>query len=197
MFDSTVLNEIAAQIDTDFSTETEMSMRAMFFGKADEPMLEAAIRLGKLFQTPEDAPVLGPLVIREIFYYLLKGSNGPALRQFVRSGSKMHKMSQAIYTLRTKLSEEADVSYLAKAANMSLSSFFKVFKEATAMSPIQYQKRLRLMDARRLMIVESETAESSAFKVGYNSATQFRREYSGMFGFAFKHISETSIIHWN
>ena len=182
MFDSTTLNEIAAQIDTAFSTETEKSMRAMFFGKAGDSMLEAAIRLGKLFQAPEDAPILGPLVIQEMFYYLLKGPDGPALRQFVRSGSKMHKISQAIYTLRTRLSEDADVSSLAKAANMSRSSFFKAFKEATAMSPIQYQTRLRLMEARRLMIVDGETAESSSFKVGYNSATQFSREYSRMFG---------------
>ena len=126
--------------------------------------------------------MLGPLVIKEILYHLLKGADGPAIRQFLRSGSKMHKISQAIYSLRSDLSEDADVTSLAKAAHMSRSAFFKHFKEATAMSPIQYQKRLRLLEARRLMIDDGEKAEGSAFKVGYNSASQFSREYSRMFG---------------
>ncbi len=182
LFDSAVLNELAAQIEKDLPNETETSPRAMFIGIPSEQMLEAAIRLGKLFQTPDDAPVLGPLVIKEILYHLLKGPDGPALRQFVRSGSKMYKISQAIYTLRANLSEDVNVASLAKAANMSRSSFFKTFKEVTAMSPIQYQKRLRLLEARRLMTVDSETAERAAFKVGYHSASQFSREYSRMFG---------------
>jgi transcriptional regulator GlxA family with amidase domain len=145
-------------------------------------MLEAAIRLGNVFQSAEDAPVLGPLIIKEIVYHLLKGADGPAIRQFVRSGSKMHKISQAIYTLRSELDNDVDVAALAKAANMSRSAFFKHFKAAAAMSPIQYQKRLRLLEARRLMTDDGESAESSAFKVGYHSASQFSREYSRMFG---------------
>ncbi len=181
-FDSLTLSEVAAQIAEDFPKDTENPLRAMFIGKASDQMLEAAIRLGKLFQVPEDAPVLGPLVLKEILYHLLKGPDGPALRQFVRSGSIMYKISQAIYTLRAELSEDVDVTSLAKAVNMSRSAFFKHFKEVTAMSPIQYQKRLRLLDARRLMTDDGETAEGSAFKVGYNSASQFSREYSRMFG---------------
>lgn len=181
MFDSAILNELAAQIETDLPNEQEESLRAMFIGKTSEPMLETAIRLGKLFQAPEDAPVLGPLAVKEIFYRLLKGPDGPALRQFIRSGSKMYKISQAIYTLRANLSGDIDVVSLAKTASMSRSAFFKAFKEATAMSPIQYQKRLRLLEARRLMAVNGETAESAAFSVGYSSASQFSREYSRMF----------------
>ncbi len=145
-------------------------------------MLEAALRLGRLFQVPEDAAVLGSLLIKEILYHLLKGADGPAIRQFVRSGTNMHKISQAIYSLRSELDDDVDVAALAKAANMSRSAFFKHFKQVTSMSPIQYQKRLRLLEARRLMIDEDETAEGSAFKVGYNSASQFSREYSRMFG---------------
>jgi AraC-like DNA-binding protein len=180
-FDSLTLSEVAAELEKDFP-EMENPPRAVFIGKASDQMLDAAIRLGKLFQTPEDVPVLGPLVKREIFYHLLKGADGPALRQFVRSGSKMHKISQAIHRLRSELSDDVDVTALAKAANMSRSAFFKHFKEVTAMSPIQYQKRLRLLEARRLMLDEDETAEGSAFKVGYKSASQFSREYSRMFG---------------
>jgi transcriptional regulator GlxA family with amidase domain len=94
----------------------------------------------------------------------------------------MYKISQSIYSLISELDNDVDVVSLAKAANMSRSAFFKHFKEVTAMSPIQYQKRLRLIEARRLMTDEGETAEGSAFKVGYNSPSQFSREYSRMFG---------------
>jgi AraC-like DNA-binding protein len=176
------LSEVAAHLENGFPKETEIPLRAVFIGKASDRMLEAAVRLGKLFQVPEDALVLGLLVIKEIFYHLIKGPDGPAIRQFVRSGSKVHKISQAIYSLRSGLSEDVDVTSLARAANMSRSAFFKHFKEVTAMSPIQYQKRLRLLEARRLMTDDGETAEGSAFKVGYNSASQFSREYSRMFG---------------
>jgi AraC-like DNA-binding protein len=181
-FDPLTLSEVAAHLENGFPKETEIPLRAVFIGKASDRMLEAAVRLGKLFQVPEDASVLGPLVIKEIFYHLIKGPDGPAIRQFVRSGSKVHKISQAIYSLRSRLSEDVDVTSLARAANMSRSAFFKHFKEVTAMSPIQYQKRLRLLEARRLMTDDGETAEGSAFKVGYNSASQFSREYSRMFG---------------
>ena len=126
--------------------------------------------------------VLGPLVIREILYHLLKGPDGPAIRQFVSSGRKMHRMTQVIYGLNSRFQNDVDVEALAKAANMSRSAFFKDFKEVTSMSPIQYQKRLRLLEARRLMTEEEETAEGAAFKVGYRSPSQFSREYSRMFG---------------
>jgi AraC-like DNA-binding protein len=180
--DPLTLSEVSAQLNGDIAKEPENAVRAVFVGKASEEMLEAAIRLVKLFQSKEDATVLGQLIVKEIFYHLLKGPQGPAIRQFIRSGSKMHKISQAVHALRADLSEEINVPALAKAANMSRSAFFKHFKEVTAMSPIQYQKRLRLLEARRLMTDGGENAEGSAFKVGYNSPSQFSREYSRMFG---------------
>jgi AraC-like DNA-binding protein len=181
-FNSQTLSEVADQLEKDFGQELENPLRAVFIGKASDKMLEAAIRLGGLFQTPEDAPVLGSLVVKEILYHLLKSADGPAIWQFVRSGSKMHRISQAIYKLKSDGIQEVDIAALAKAANMSRSAFFKHFKEMTALSPIQYHKRLRLLEARRLMLERGETAEGSAFKVGYNSASQFSREYSRMFG---------------
>jgi AraC-like DNA-binding protein len=180
--DPLVLGEIAGQLNGEMPGEPGNTPRAIFIGKATEGMLESAVRLGKLFQSPEDARVLGPLIVKEIFYHVLKGPEGLAIRQFVRSGSKMHKVSQAVHNLRAELSEPVNVPVLAKTANMSRSAFFAHFKAMTAMSPIQYQKRLRLLEARRLMTDEGETAEGSAFKVGYNSALQFSREYSRMFG---------------
>lgn len=182
-FNSLALSEVAAQLENDRPQESDNPLqRALFIGKASDKMLDAALRLGKLFQSPEDAPILGTLAVKEIFYHLLKGADGAAIRQFVRAGSKMHKISQAVYRLRSELSDEVDVAALANGANMSRSAFFDHFKEITAMSPIQYQKRLRLLEARRLMIDKDETAESSAFRVGYKSASQFSREYSRMFG---------------
>ena len=180
--DPMILSEVSAQLDNHPSADSENSLRGVFIGKASEEMLEAAVRLGKLFHTPEDAPVLGPLVVKEMIYYLLKGPDGDAIRHFVRSGSKTHIISQCIHWLHSQLSHDVDVPALAKAANMSRSAFFKHFKAVTAMSPIQYKKRLRLLEARRLMIEGGETAEGSAFKVGYKSASQFSREYSRMFG---------------
>ena len=162
--------------------EREQPLQAVFSGKATDKMMDAAVRLARLFQTPEDAPVLGPLAIRELLYHILKGPDGPAIRQFVRSGSTLHKISAAVHRLRADLSDDVDVASLSKEASMSRSAFFKHFKELTAMSPIQYQKHLRLLEARRLMIEAGESAEGSAFKVGYESASQFSREYSRMFG---------------
>ena len=177
-----ILSEISAQLSEDNNGESGKSLRAIFIGETKAEMLETAVRLGKLFHTPEDARVVGPLVVREMIYHLLKGSDGNAIRRFVRSGGKTHIISKCIYGLQSELNHDVDVPALAKAARMSRSAFFKHFKEVTAMSPIQYQKRLRLLEARRLMVDGGETAEASAFKVGYKSASQFSREYSRMFG---------------
>jgi AraC-like DNA-binding protein len=183
-FDPVMANEIAAQIEKGNSESFESPVRGFFSGKANDSMLETFIRLVKLFKNKEDAAVIGPLVVRELFYHLLKSRDGAAIRQFVRSGSKMHKIAQSIHMLQSHLHEEIDVVALANEANMSRSAFFKHFKDVTSMSPIQYQKRLRLLEARRLLLETDETAERSAFKVGYKSASQFSREYSRMFGVA-------------
>ncbi len=181
--DPLLLSEVATQCERQSNPlEPEESSRALFSGVANEPMLEAAVRLLKLLRRGEDVAALGPLILRELLYHVLKGNEGSAIRQFLRSGSKMHRISKAIHKLRSDLTEEIDVVRLMKDAHMSRSSFFKHFKEATAMSPVQYQKRLRLLEARRLMVEEAENAESAAFRVGYKSASQFSREYARMFG---------------
>jgi AraC-like DNA-binding protein len=176
-----MLSEISAQLG-DIPAGARNSVRAIFIGETSREMFETAVRLGKLFYRLEDAPVLGPLVIREMIYHVLKGAHGDAIRHFVRSGSRTHIISACVHGLQSELNRDVDVVGLAKAAKMSRSAFFKHFKEMTAMSPIQYQKRLRLLEARRLMVDEGESAEGSAFKVGYKSAPQFSREYSRMFG---------------
>jgi AraC-like DNA-binding protein len=180
--DPLTISEVSSRL-THESTQTGPDVvRAMFSGEATDRMQDAALRLVRLLRTPEDAPVLGALIVKELLYHLMQGPNGAAIRQFVHAGSKTHKVSQAIHVLKSELDREMDVPALAKLANMSRSAFFKHFKEVTAMSPIQYQKRLRLHEARRLMIEHGDSAESSSFKVGYKSASQFSREYSRMFG---------------
>ena len=178
--DPVVLSELASQITA--QTDGDEASRAIFVGRANDKMLEAALRLGNISESSDEAAILGPLIVKEILYHLLKGEGGAAICQFVRSGSSTHKVSQAIYTLKNELDGEFDIDTLAKKANMSRSAFFKHFKDATSMSPIQYQKRLRLLEAQRLMIEDGESVEGSAFRVGYNSASQFSREYSRMFG---------------
>jgi transcriptional regulator GlxA family with amidase domain len=173
---------VAAQLDRTQPETAATPARAMFLGRASDRILEAAIRLCALFSVPADAPVLAPLITRELMFHVLKGPDGPAIRQFVRAGSQAHRVAEAIYHLQSSLDETVDVDRLARSAGMSRAAFFRHFKDATAMSPLQYQKRLRLLEAQRLMLEEREHAETAAFRVGYTSASQFSREYSRMFG---------------
>jgi AraC-like DNA-binding protein len=177
-----LLSEVAAHFKVVAPEEVATPARGFFRGTASAQMLEAAVRLATLFPSREDAQALGPLVVKELFYYLLKGPEGPAIRQFARAGTVTHRISRAAFEIRSDLGDDVDVAALAKAARMSRSAFFKHFKTVTSLSPIQYQKRLRLLEAQRLMVDQGETAEQSSFRVGYTSASQFSREYSRMFG---------------
>jgi AraC-like DNA-binding protein len=184
-WDPLVVGEVVAEIGSprdEDTGRTGSALRALFSGAAGEDMLEAAVRLGRVLETPERARVLGPLIVRELFYYLLRGPEGAAIRQFVSAGSATHRIANAVFTIRTNLHNPVDVGALAKASGMSRSAFFQHFRDVTAMSPIQYQKRFRLLEARRLMVDTDETAERSSFRVGYRSASQFSREYVRMFG---------------
>lgn len=177
-----LLSELAKPLTAELGRASAESGQAVFIGESDAPMRAALVRLTELFARPRDAAALGPLVIRELFYHLLRSPSGAAVHHFARAGSKTNRMQRAIHTLHSDLSEAIDVTALAQTAGISRAGFFKAFKEMTAVSPIQYQKRLRLLEAQRLMLEEEATAESSAFQVGYQSATQFSREYSRLFG---------------
>jgi AraC-like DNA-binding protein len=182
-FDSDAVRDVSAQLDRARPDEVKgRPARAMFIGDASDRMIDAAVRLVELFATPDDAPVLGPLVMRELVFHLLKGPDGPAIRQIVRGGTRTHRITDAIFQLQASLDSTIDVAALAKTAGMSRAVFFRQFKEATAMSPLQYHKRLRLLEARRLMVEDGESAEVAARRVGYASASQFSRDYARMFG---------------
>lgn len=181
-FDHPAVREVAAQLDRTRTDDPDVPARAIYMRPASDAMLDAALRLCSLFDRPADAAVLAPLVTRELVFHLLTGPDGAALRQLVRTGTQSHRIAEVVLQLQASLDEDLDIAILARRAGMSRATFFKRFKQATAMSPLQYQKRLRLLEARRLMLEEGEAAATSAHRVGYASPSQFSREYARMFG---------------
>jgi AraC-like DNA-binding protein len=156
--------------------------RGLFVGELDAAMLDSALRLARLLDTPRDIPVLAPLAMREFHYRLLSSPYGAAIAQTAIAGSNTHKIGQIIRRIKTKLAEPIRVEELASMANMSPSSFHQHFKAVTAMSPVQYQKKMRLTEARQILLAGKADAQTAAYRVGYQSASQFSREYARMFG---------------
>jgi AraC-like DNA-binding protein len=160
----------------------ENPVRGWCVSDADPPLIDCAIRLTKLLDTPQDIPFLAPMIIREIYYRLLTDKQGEAVRQIATSGSTMQRIAEAIQRIKTDFTKPLRVEELAEQANMSAASFHRHFKAVTSMSPLQYQKQLRLLTARQMMLAEAIDATQAAYRVGYESTSQFSREYSRMFG---------------
>lgn len=154
----------------------------IYVSKLDAGLLDAVVRLVRLLDTPSDIAVLAPMIKREIFYRLLQGPHAEAVRQIVLAGSQMQRISKAISLIKRDFAQPLRVDDLAREASMSSSSLHAHFKEVTGMSPLQYQKRIRLQEARRLMLSEVADAASAAFQVGYESPSHFSREYARLFG---------------
>jgi AraC-like DNA-binding protein len=168
---------------TDIKTrQGKSSKRAMYVSKVEPPLLDAVVRLASLLDTPKHIPVLAPLLKKEILYWILQGPHGEALEQMAVEGSNASRIREVIDHIINNYEESFRIEELAEIANMSASSLHRHFKEVTAMSPIQFQKQLRLQEARRLLLAESTDIAYVAFKVGYESQSQFSREYSRMFG---------------
>lgn len=147
-----------------------------------QDMQDALQRLLVLADQPDDIPALAPMARREIFYRALMGEFGPRIRRFATSDTQAHRISQVIAVLQDRFTEPLRVGHLAEQANMSESALFHAFKRVTRMSPLQFQKKLRLHEARRLMLTEGLEAASASYRVGYESPSQFSREYSRLFG---------------
>jgi AraC-like DNA-binding protein len=156
--------------------------RAVTLGQADENILNASVRLMEMLGRPGDAELLGPLVVEEILIRLLRGPLGARVAQIGLADSGVHGVAKAVAWLRNNLAVPMKTEGLAKLANMSVSSFHQHFKSVTSMSPLQYQKVLRLQEARRLMLSSMKDAGIASREVGYVSASQFSREYSRFFG---------------
>ncbi len=160
----------------------QQSSRGMAIGEVTLPMLSTFQRLIDLLAEPKDIPILAPIIQREIFYRLLVGDQGVRLRQMASTGSQSQQIARAIDWLKSNFTRPLRIEDLASQVNMSTSTFHHHFREVTAMSPLQYQKWLRLNEARRLMLAEKQDATTAAFQVGYESPSQFSREYGRLFG---------------
>ncbi|MDF1635565.1 AraC family transcriptional regulator [Mycoplana sp. MJR14] len=155
---------------------------AVRFEPTDAEVTEAALRLMRLLDRPESVPVLHAQRVRELHYWLLLGRHGAAIRRFGWPEGHAQRVARAVAVLREQFARPLRVEALAAVAGMSPSSFYSHFRTVTSLSPLQFQKQLRLIEARRLMQSEGASASSAAFAVGYESVSQFTREYGRMFG---------------
>ncbi len=160
----------------------QQSSRGMATGEVTLPLVTAIQRLIDLLADPEDIPILAPNIQREIIYRLLVGDQGARLRQIASAGSQSHQIARAIDWLKANFARPLRIDDLAAQARMSSSTFHHHFRSMTALSPLQYQKQLRLQEARRLMLAEHLDAATAGFQVGYESPSQFSREYGRLFG---------------
>jgi AraC-like DNA-binding protein len=164
------------------SLQAAESARGLFLSRTDAPLLDAVVRLLRLLDSPDDAAALAPLVQQEIIYRLLRGDEGARLARVAHADSQAHRVTRAINWLKTHYAEPLRIEALARQVHMSASSLHHHFRAVTAMSPLQYQKQLRLQEARRLLLGEVSDAASAGHRVGYESPSQFSREYARLFG---------------
>jgi AraC-like DNA-binding protein len=177
--DPAVIADLTARMPEDFANNhhTPVSVDA-----TDAEVVDAALRLMRLFERPSSVPVLGAQLVREMHYWLLSGRHGAAIRLLGWPEGHVRRVARAVALLRAEFARPLRVERLAERAGMSPSSFHEHFRNVTSLSPLQFQKQLRLIEARRLMLSEEASASSAAFAVGYESVSQFTREYGRLFG---------------
>jgi AraC-like DNA-binding protein len=161
---------------------TSLRSRGIAVGETTVGLLDACTRLVDLLETPEDIPFLSHLIQREIVYRILRTPQGERLRAIATTGDLSHRTARAIAWLRANFAKPLRVEELAEVARMGVSTLHHQFRALTAMSPLQYQKQLRLQTARQRMLMDRIDASSAAYEVGYESVSQFNREYSRFFG---------------
>ena len=164
------------------SSRSRAEVKAIDVSPLDATLLDAAVRLVRLLDSPAEAHVLAPLIKREIIYRLLMGAQGARLRQIAVLGGYTHHIARAVDRLRKDFDQPLRIESIAQELGMSVSGFHHHFKSVTAMSPLQFQKQLRLQEARRLMLGQNLDATSAAYRVGYDDASHFNREYKRLFG---------------
>jgi AraC-like DNA-binding protein len=179
--DKYLITQLAAEIPPS-SRPGNGSYKGISIAEVDPDVLDAFLRLAELHEKPEQIPVLAPMIIREIHYRLLIGPQGERLRMVNTLGTQSNQIAKSITWLRDNYKEPLQVDELAKKVNMATSTFHRHFREVTTISPLQFQKRLRLYEAQRMMLAEDEDATMAALAVGYESSTQFNREYKRLFG---------------
>ncbi|WP_263262544.1 AraC family transcriptional regulator [Pseudomonas sp. RIT-PI-S] len=156
--------------------------RGLYVDRLSADLLDAILRLTRLSDTPRDVAVLAPLIRREVLYRLLRSPQGHRLYEIAQANSQAHRVTQAIHWLNDNYGEPLRIEDLARRVNLSASTLHHRFKALTSMSPLQYQKQLRLQEARRLMLADGLDVSVASYRVGYESPSQFSREYSRLFG---------------
>lgn len=154
----------------------------MTISRTTRAMDDALLRMVRLVEAPDDVPLLAPMIERELLYRVLQSEHGPVLRQFARADSRLSQIHRTVKWIRAHLTEPLPVETMAGIASMSVSSFHRHFKAVTGLSPLAYHKQMRLQEARRRLLAEPGAVASVAFSVGYESASQFSREYTRQFG---------------
>ncbi len=154
----------------------------MSAGSMTPALFDAVCRMVSLMDTPQDAPMLAPLIEREILYRLLTGEHGPRLAQIARRDGRLRQVNRAIGWIKRNFDQPFSIDAVADEARMSASALHQHFKAVTSLSPLQYQKQIRLQEARRLILVQRLDAATAGHTVGYDSPSQFSREYARLFG---------------
>jgi AraC-like DNA-binding protein len=180
--DFAMVQAIGGEIDQQGGAATGNTESGMAFGQMTTELLDAFVRLLALTDKPRDIAIMAPLVLREITYRLLEGPSGGHLRRIARQDPRRDKILTAIAWLRAHYAEAIRIEDVAEIAAMGVSTLHHHFSAITHMSPLQYQKHIRLHEARRLLLTEGLDATSAAYRVGYESVTQFSREYRRLFG---------------
>ena len=181
--DTQTLRQVMAELD-DPPRPREDVITGIFVQTMAEPLSDCFLRLVRMLETPGATAALYPAIMREICYWLLTGPHGAEVCKLTLPGSHTLRIAGAINHLRDNFTRPVRVEELAQTVGMSASSFHEHFKALTSMTPLQYQKQLRLLEARRLMLTDGANVSSAAYQVGYESASQFSREYARMFGAA-------------
>lgn len=182
-FDVAMLRDVMQQLATPPIPSPD-SGPCVFVGQVDEPLSESILRLVRMAKTPDAIPVLYPSTMREICYWLLTGPYGSEIAKLALPETHTERVARAIHFLHQNFRQTLRVEQLAEAAKMSASSFHHHFRAMTSMTPVQFQKQLRLLEARRLMVSDAANVSEAAYEVGYESVSQFSREYSRAFGAA-------------
>ncbi|CAG9166971.1 AraC family transcriptional regulator [Cupriavidus pampae] len=173
---------VIADLSMQMQTASVPDGGAVRFEPTDGEVADAALRLMRLLERPEAVPVLHAQRVRELHYWLLEGRHGAAIRRLGWPEGNARRVARAVAVLREAFAQPLPMEQLASVAGMSPSSFYQHFRAVTSLSPLQFQKQLRLIEARRLMLADGMTASDAAFAVGYESVPQFTREYRRMFG---------------
>lgn len=173
----------SVMMDSEVQTKRcDHTVKAMNVSPIDADLLDTVVKLARLLDNPNEMKFLAPLVMREIIFRLLKGEQGARLGHLIQSEGDTHRISKAVKQLRENISQPLRIEDIARDLGMSVSGFHHHFKSVTAMSPLQFQKQIRLQEARRLMIGEDLDAASAGFRVGYEDPAYFSRDYKKLFG---------------